>query len=123
MLSAIDFITPSAIRDRFRMNLNLDGVGNIVVSLRSAAGGTVDMPVTCQENKVADGATPLPGEGFPVSYAYMKSVLKSLEGENVTMAACQLVGEDGEMGGGYCSFKQERDGDVYLDVLGWYEEE
>jgi len=123
MISVIGFLTPSAVRDRYQIHFKLDGVGNINVSLTSAAGGKVEIPVNCKESKSVADCVPLPQGGFPLSYEYLKSVLKGLSGEFVTMASSQLLNDAGDPAGGYCSFKQEVEGDQYLVVLGWYEEQ
>jgi hypothetical protein len=122
MVSAIEFIIPSAVKDREQLQLVQDGVGNIQLSLVSAAGGKVSILVPCPGVKTVAGATPLPPAGFPVSYRYFLNILRNLRGEMVTLATSPVFDDAGKPAGGYCAFQQELETDEYLMVLGWYEE-
>lgn len=121
MVSAIDFIIPSAVREHYRMKI-VPEEDTLQLSLVSAAGGEVRMPVVCTaQTETSEEHFPLVQGRVLLAYDYLRRMLLALPEGPICMAVHHSPHPETGVAtkGGYVAFQHTDGQEVYLEMLGW----
>ena len=109
-----DLLSASADRDNTRVRFSYDeDKGNVVLSVKSAAGGEDSYPIDCTGQEHCDT---LPETGFEVDYPYLKNIISHFGVDTLRFGINK--GKKGKKGG-YVRFQHGDEQDTYLTVVVW----
>ena len=118
--SAINALAASASKEDTRLNFKLDG-DEVLLSMKAASGDSVEMHLEALEKgTLGDDPTPMPEDGFGISYPYLLKLLGRYRSETIKFGLNPQADEKtNKVRGGWVRFREDRDGDDYLTLLVW----
>jgi DNA polymerase III sliding clamp (beta) subunit (PCNA family) len=108
---SIQYMVPCMVKDDFRLRFTAVE-GNLRMFVKTTSGEEISQVITCHEK--SDNFDKM-GE-FNLSYPTVLKVLGAYEAETVRFGVNPKANKPGS---GWIRFREERDGDDYLNILAW----
>ena len=116
--SAIGALAAAAAREDRRMSFNF--TENMVSMKMTATSGAKNiLHLEPLDHGSLEEATPMPEDGFEISYPYLLSLLSQYKDDTITFGLHPQVDDEGKHRGGWTRFREGRGDDYFVTLLVW----
>ena len=115
---SIGALAAAAAREDRRMTFNFAD-GMVSMEMTATSGSKNILHLEPLSHGSLEGATPMPEDGFEISYPYLLSLLSQYKDDTITFGLHPQVDDAGKHRGGWTRFREERGDDYFVTLLVW----